>query len=360
MKILLVGNYPPPFGGISVHVQMLYRLLRARGIDCRVLNVDPRAPESHEYTRVRGYGDFLWRLLAAALYGIVHLHTNGHNIKSWMIACACAWIGRVCGRGSILTIHSGLAPDFIKNSKGITRVLIKLSLAPQSYVVCVNREIQAALANIGLDINRTLLLPAFLFDESLIAPLADDLVERLRRYRPLVSLVAFFRPEYGVELMIEALAGLAAEFPDIGCAVMGSGEGGAQLRALAAARGVAERIVWLGDLDHGQCLSVMKLSQLFVRPTRADGDAVSVREAVQLGVPVVASDVGCRPETVILFRRGDRADLLAQCARALKNGSAAASAEAANSGLSLLIDLYERIGAISPAIGTGYEQRRAE
>src|SRR5690242_16884540 len=49
MKISLVGNYPPPFGGISVHVQLLQRALLREGIDCQVLNVDPRANAGSDY-----------------------------------------------------------------------------------------------------------------------------------------------------------------------------------------------------------------------------------------------------------------------------------------------------------------------
>jgi glycosyltransferase involved in cell wall biosynthesis len=48
---------------------------------------------------------------------------------------------------------------------------------------------------------------------------------------------------------------------------------------------------------------------VFVRPSRADGDAVSIREALQAGVPVVASDVVERPDGAVLFRTGDRAAL---------------------------------------------------
>jgi len=46
---------------------------------------------------------------------------------------------------------------------------------------------------------------------------------------------------------------------------------------------------------------------VFVRPTLADGDAVSVREALALGRVVVASAVGERPAAARLFPAGDAA-----------------------------------------------------
>src|SRR6185503_11969747 len=57
---------------------------------------------------------------------------------------------------------------------------------------------------------------------------------------------------------------------------------------------------------------LMARSAVFVRPTFRDGDSISVREAVSLGVPVVASNVGSRPDGVALFEAGDISGLVEQ------------------------------------------------
>jgi hypothetical protein len=38
---------------------------------------------------------------------------------------------------------------------------------------------------------------------------------------------------------------------------------------------------------------------IYIRPTRSDGDAVSLREALALGVPAIATDVVRRPDGVL-------------------------------------------------------------
>src|SRR5436190_1101778 len=48
---------------------------------------------------------------------------------------------------------------------------------------------------------------------------------------------------------------------------------------------------------------------ILVRPTRIEGDAVAVREAVHAGVPVVASDVVERHSGAATFATGDVAGL---------------------------------------------------
>jgi len=39
LKILLVGDFPPPSGGVATHVEELFRAVRARGGQCEVLDI---------------------------------------------------------------------------------------------------------------------------------------------------------------------------------------------------------------------------------------------------------------------------------------------------------------------------------
>ncbi|HET9594605.1 MAG TPA: glycosyltransferase, partial [Anaeromyxobacteraceae bacterium] len=104
---------------------------------------------------------------------------------------------------------------------------------------------------------------------------------------------------------LEALATVRARAPGAALAVFGPGTD----RGAAAALGVRGGVVALGELDHASALGVVAASDVFVRPTTADGDALSVREALALGRPVVASAVGDRPPGCLLFPPGDAAAL---------------------------------------------------
>jgi glycosyltransferase involved in cell wall biosynthesis len=133
----------------------------------------------------------------------------------------------------------------------------------------------------------------------------------------------FFRKEYGFELLVEALAALRTRYPQLGCLVMGSGEDRAQAEALVRQYGLDDAIFLAGDLDHELCLALMARSAVFVRPTFRDGDSISVREAKALGVPVVASNVGTRPEGTLLFEAGNVDGLIGIIERAIEPRSGA-------------------------------------
>ena len=49
----------------------------------------------------------------------------------------------------------------------------------------------------------------------------------------------------------------------------------------------------------------MSRSAVLVRSTIYDGDSIAVREALDMGTPVIATDNGMRPKGVHLFCRGD-------------------------------------------------------
>jgi glycosyltransferase involved in cell wall biosynthesis len=58
-----------------------------------------------------------------------------------------------------------------------------------------------------------------------------------------------------------------------------------------------------------QFYPILMKSHVFLRPTNTEGDATSLREALFIKVPSVASDVVPRPEGTILFKNRDIGDL---------------------------------------------------
>jgi len=117
---------------------------------------------------------------------------------------------------------------------------------------------------------------------------------------------------YGRQVLFEALARLRTRVPHLGLAMFGVETASGAAREDARRAGVDDLVEDLGELPHLEAMAVMEHASAFVRPTLADGDALTVREALALGTPCVASDVSTRPEGTIVFRGGDPADLAAK------------------------------------------------
>ena len=144
-------------------------------------------------------------------------------------------------------------------------------------------------------------------------------------------------------------------FPDAGLVVIGGGgslEG--DLRALLAADPAGEHVLMCGDVPHADTLRILAASDACLRTTLYDGDSVSVREALQLGVPVIASDNGMRPAGVHLIPRSDSSALI-QAIEAVLSGRNRHTPPvlAAEGALDEVLNLYGRLtGADIPVRST--------
>jgi glycosyltransferase involved in cell wall biosynthesis len=123
------------------------------------------------------------------------------------------------------------------------------------------------------------------------------------------STTALDRPEYGMDLLVDAIWRVSMERPDVGCIVMGVGAEATRILEMIEQRDLTRSILMLGDVPHAECLHLMSRSAAFIRPTLTDGDSVSVREALALGTPVIASDAVSRPNGTILHVNGNSEDL---------------------------------------------------
>ena len=318
-RVLLVGAIPPPTGGVASHIQELARALSAAGV--AVTLVDPR-----HHRRL------LAHLAGARARGdLVHVHTNGHNRGSWMLAALCS------GPRSLLTLHSGLAPAYIARHRRVTRAIA----ARYRRVIAVNAEIARA-----LDVDTV--IPAWT-PRSLAFRLPPPGLAQLRaRHSPLYAAALAPGPEYGSSLLLDAFASLP--FADKGLVLHGPGT-----RALAdevARRGLRQSVALLGELPRERALAVVAACDVFVRPTLADGDSVSVREALALGRVVVASAVGHRPEGVLTFRAGSAAN----CAEVLFHAHAHTHSSPhppTGDALPALLKIYQNCGVRLDAATSG-------
>jgi glycogen synthase len=304
-KILLIGPYPPPHGGISTHVLEMERQWTEAGVRCRVLDA--------RHAGVK----FVRELLRGSLTGWTpHIHTNGHNRNSWLLAGLCGLAGSI-GGGAALILHSGMAPSYLAANAG-RRQLARWTCRLFERVTCASTAIREALITAGAPEAKLEVRNAFVEPRGRTMTPDPSIRAWMRRHSPVFSATLFFRPEYGFDLLAASIARLRVNYPSVGCVVMGSGEQEQEARRRVRESDLDDAILLAGDVGHETCLSIISDSDLFLRPTLADGDSVSVREAVALGTPVVASQAGTRPPEAILFRPGDGEDFCVKIQLALK------------------------------------------
>ncbi|HET9753259.1 MAG TPA: glycosyltransferase family 4 protein [Myxococcales bacterium] len=315
---------------MATHVEELFHAVRAGGARCEVLDIGKGQLPADGVVPAGGMARFSALLGAYAARGFrIHVHTSGANPRSWMLAQACAAAGRLSG-GALITLHSGLLPAWLEEAPS-RAALARAVLVQFAHVIAVSEPIRDALRRCGLD--GVTVLPAF--SREFVKPSAPPpgLAEVRARARPLYCAMIAPRPEYGAGILLDAFAQVRGQLPGAALALYGPGS------ESVAAEGVHA----FGELHRPQALALMAACDVFVRPTLADGDSVSVREALALGCAVVATSVGHRPAGVRLVPPGAVAPLagaLVEAAGEIAARPERAAGAAAAGSLRPILSLY--------------------
>jgi glycogen synthase len=303
VDVILVGPYPPPFGGISAHIVGLTEAIRAEGMTVGVLNHfrtvndNPTILGDLRRNPVR-----YWRALQHIDAQIVHYH---HARWSTLVATALAL--RSSPVSKVATVHGHeLSPFLDSRIPGVAR-MTRRALGTFDVVVGVSSEVAQALSRA---LQRPVaVIPAYVpvaDDHAALSPRAEAFLREgvtllIASYRLTVD--GRGRTIYGLETAIESFETVASVRPHIRLAIFvarapRSRTESRRLRALVA-RVDDERIRRRIAVFYSEPLApALRMAALYLRPTLTDGDAVSVREAIAAGVPVLASDVVARPEGV--------------------------------------------------------------
>lgn len=111
--------------------------------------------------------------------------------------------------------------------------------------------------------------------------------------------VGRLRIRKGVEVLLEALAGLRRRFPSTVLRIAGDGEHRERLERKAAELGLESSVVFLGTCGAARVRALLEGAAALVVPSTYEGMPLVVLEAMEAGVPVVASRVSGIPEVVV-------------------------------------------------------------
>ncbi|MFP2929274.1 glycosyltransferase, partial [Pyxidicoccus sp. 3LG] len=187
MRVLLVGDYPPPFGGVAIHVQQLHGYLRSHGVEAKVLDIGKGGRPAPDVLPMRSPAHFALRLAGFISSGwTVHVHTSGNNPKSWVLA---GMVGGLPGFRSsrVITLHSGLLPDYLAASSA-RRNFARVALAGYSRVVAVSGAVRDALVGCGVPEEKLVVLPAFCASQVRPGPVPSVVEAARARRKPLLAM----------------------------------------------------------------------------------------------------------------------------------------------------------------------------
>lgn len=319
-----------------MHIQRLRRHLDSTDLDYVIYNTlsgseDPPRVVSPELTR-RGRAFYVPWFIGLAIRDRARiLHMNSMNSLAQLLL---AVLGPRKRRKVVLTIHSAATEVALGGSRWRRR-LTAWMLRRLDVVVASNPATASDLLNIaGLPPEKVRVIPSFIPPTPIDGELPQDLDRFFANHDPVITAVGWIGHEfegedlYGLDLLLAAVNRLRRDFPQLGAIFCINGGDPARIDAAVATTQAATDGHVLPVTGLENVIPVFRRADVFVRPTNTDGDALSVREALHVGTPVVASDAIPRPAAATLFRNRNLDDFVASLRRVLSDLDSARSAVA--------------------------------
>jgi len=308
LKIALVGTYPPPYGGRSIHVQRLKDRLEKEGIKVTVYNLGGGKNASDKNIISTDIRKWVLCYLVFAKEDIIHYHGSDWKLR------VIIGLMHLLGKKSVVSLHSNVAlKDAIIYGSWLRRWLIRFALRRTSFIVVLNSMLKDLVVSLGVKSKNVEIIPSFLpptMRREDIAEIPQNVWDFIDTHRPIISAnafrISFYNEEdvYGLDLCIELCTELKSGYPQIGFVFcipdIGEHEYFQSMKQRIWSRGIENNFLFM--TQPCQFYPILMKSDLLVRPTSIDGYGVSIAEAIYFKVPAVASDVCPRPDGTVLFK----------------------------------------------------------
>jgi len=345
MRVLQLGPFPPPHGGVQSNLVAIRTFLRENGHSCAVINITRHRKTDSDEVYYPNSATQMVGLLRHLQYDVLHLHIGGMLTRRLLgLAFTCTVMRR---SKAVLSFHSGGYPSTPEAQATGPRSLAGFVLRRFDGLIGVNSEILQFFHKLGVPLYRTSLiyLHSFLSDNRSLTELPEPLRSFYACHDPILISVGLLEPEYDLPLQIEGLGAARKKFPWAGLVIIGSGSLEGALRSKIAAQPHADHILLCGDVPHPATMQAIARARMMLRTTLYDGDSVAVREALHLGTPVVATDNGMRPAGVKLIPKSNTSVLLQAIDEELTIGALTRSVAPVTdqSNLKAVVDFYAEL-----------------
>ena len=323
-RLAILGSFPPPIGGVTIHLRRLAVQLEKLGVQFTLFNLNSdseQGPHVVSITRSR-----IWSCLKILM---------GRKFSSILIANRRIWFWgfvlmiTTLFRKRVVIRLQGSDIVGLSQKGGMKWWFVRRLLGYANGVVCVNDDLADALAESGIPRKKLAVIPGYLppcedeYDDSTLPKHVQDFC---KSHQPLLSANGKFETHkgqdlYGFDMVVDLVEKMKPGHPQLGCIIglahcdENSKTQLAEMKKLAEDKGVSDNICWLEPPNF--FVPILSQSDVFLRPTNTEGDSNSLREALDLGVPSVASDVAPRPDPSLLFRNRDGGDMYDQTQKAL-------------------------------------------
>ena len=297
--IIATGIFPPDIGGPATYVERLATELSQRGFDIRVITYFDNRAQNYDFPVIRisrkypgGLRHFIYFLK------LLKLAKNCDVIYAQNVTSAglpALLTAKLLRKKIVLKVVGDAAWEqkkpYLKKIQEYVAKNVHQIITPSQYA-------KNMVVGWGVLPEKIKVIYNAIEKSSQPDTTKEEAKEKIGISGDIILSIGRLVPWKGFSDLVAVMPNLLQENPNFQLAIVGEGEEISNLKSQISNLGLEDRVILTGKVSHQEIPFYFRAVEVFVLNSEYEGLSHVLLEAMQFGVPVVASDCGGNPELI--------------------------------------------------------------
>ncbi|KPK02431.1 MAG: hypothetical protein AMK71_02275 [Nitrospira bacterium SG8_35_4] len=311
MRILLIGNFAPPYEEESLHNLSLLKKLEEDGHECSVLNTSDKPSSYKNFIDSSSYVDFVFKLLRSCWKkDIVHFSTKGYLRLGLLKLMTSIAVGKCFFAKTFITIHSELfsvAGQMRSPVGGRQTLFTSFTLADK--IICCDKDTYDV-ASMYMKKTNFELIPSFLYTPREITESDSSTLKKLGTKESAIVFANVTYPSFLFDILKELLSNYPLR-SDTAIVISLSDKPTSKLQHVLEEMGskMQDQIVFIEPDDVRSALMAYSKAEIVLRPMSCDGISFFKNFAISVKKLKHVGDYIYFPSGLLFIKEGSAAEM---------------------------------------------------
>jgi hypothetical protein len=311
MKIVLIGNFAPPYEEENLHNLSFLRKLEDDGHECSVINTSLNPAGDKKFVNTGSYIDFVIKLLRIC-WGkdIVHFSTKGYLRLGLLKLMTSILIGKFFRAKTFITIHSELfsIQGQMRSPVGGRQTLFT-SFTFADKIICADKDTYHV-ASLYMRKSNFELIPTFVYIPGDISTQETPLLSKLKNKEKVIIFSNVKYPSFLFDILREMISDNALP-PNIALVISLSEKPSGKFQHVLEETGkdLADNLVFIEPDDLQTTLRAYAKADIIIRPLSCDGITFFEGFSISVKKLLRSGDYVYTPSGLIFVKEGETAGM---------------------------------------------------
>lgn len=321
MKILLIGNFAPPFEEENLQNITLFNRLVDDGHECSAINISKHAARDRRFINPDGYTGYLTALVRCGWKkDVIHFSTKGYLRVGLLKMMLSIFVAKVVGARSIVTFYSeffSILGQMRSPFGGTQTLLTSFFLADR---IIFSDKDTYDVATMYKKRENFELVPSFIHIPDGLSENNLSLYGELKDKKKVIVFTDVMQSSFLFEILTELPADSSLP-EDTAIVISSSGESVPDLRNRieTAYRGIRNSLIFIEQNDIQSALTAFSRADIILRPLTCDGEMFFEKFTVSVKKVLHEGDTVFFPNGLVFTKQGTAAALCANIIRTMSS-----------------------------------------